>query len=226
LAFKGLAGAMLAFASIALAFFPHCAGVIASIVLSSLLLAIHRRHCPRHVGAFALVALVLLPLLLSRCCQHRELASAQSQSSRDTRWRHCQHRAIVVAGVVPTSLPSSRGCLCPCPAGVAALGIPVLPPAPQTGLWPVMMQPRHIAGEALLSRSLLLPVASLLYPALVHSNLAFDGLAKAAMAFFFLSFFGIALVSLPALHWCHCQNQAVLVPGIAPALLSSWPSKF
>jgi hypothetical protein len=66
----------------------------------------------------------------------------------------------------------------------------------------------------------ILPMASLLYLALVHSNLAFHGLAKAAMAFF-----GIALVSLIALHWRHCQHQAVLVAGIAPALLPSWPSK-
>ncbi len=88
-----------------------------------------------------------------------------------------------------------------------------------------MMQSQHIAGEALLSRSLLLPMALLLYPASAHSNLAFDGLAKAAMAFFFLfsylSFFGVALVSLPASHWCHRQHQAVLVAGIAPVLLPS-----
>ncbi len=38
-------------------------------------------------------------------------------------------------------------------------------------------------------------------------------------------FFGVALVSLPALHWRHCQCQAVLVAGIAPVLLPSWPSK-
>ncbi len=69
-------------------------------------------------------------------------------------------------------------------------------------------------------RSLSSPVASLLYPASAHSDLAFDGLAKAAMAFF-----GVALVSLPALHWYHCQRQAVLVAGIAPALLPSWPLK-
>jgi hypothetical protein len=27
------------------------------------------------------------------------------------------------------------------------------------------------------------------------------------------------------LHWHHCQPQAVLVAGVAPALLPSWPSK-
>jgi hypothetical protein len=140
LAFEGLAGAALAFAGVALAFFLHCAGVISSIVLLSLLPALHQRHHPRHVGPFALVMLALLPSLPLRCRQHRELASAQSQSSRDTRWRHCQHCAIVVAGVVPASLPLSRGRLCLCPTGVASLGIPALPPASQPGLWPVMMQ--------------------------------------------------------------------------------------
>ncbi len=70
-------------------------------------------------------------------------------------------------------------------------------------------------------------MASLLYLASAHSDLAFNGLAKAAMALFFsfLSFFGVALVSSPASHWRHRQRQAVLVAGIAPALSPSWPSK-
>jgi hypothetical protein len=119
-----------------------------------------------------------------------------------------------------------RGCLCPCCAGIAALGIPALPPASQTGLRPVMMQLRQVAGEASLLRLSLSPVASLLYPASAHSNLAFYGLAEAVMAlFFFCFFFGVALVSLPALHWRCCQHQAVFVAGIAPALLLSWPLK-
>ncbi len=70
----------------------------------------------------------------------------------------------------------------------------------------------------MLLRSLLLPMALLLYPALVNNDLAFDGLAKAAMAFF-----GVLLASSPALRWHHCQRQAVLVAGIAPVLLPSWP---
>jgi hypothetical protein len=84
-----------------------------------------------------------------------------------------------------------------------------------------MMQLRHVVSEALLWCSTLSPVAFSLYPALAHRNLAFDGLAKAAMALFF----GVALVSLPPLHWHHCQRQAVLVTSIAPALLPSWPLK-
>ncbi len=92
LAFKGPAGAALAFAGVALAFHPHCAGVIASIVLLSLLPALCQCQCLCHVGAFALVALVLLPLLHSRCHQHCKLAPAQSRSSHDTRWHHCHVR--------------------------------------------------------------------------------------------------------------------------------------
>jgi hypothetical protein len=38
-------------------------------------------------------------------------------------------------------------------------------------------------------------------------------------------FCSIALVSSPALHGHHCQHQAVLVAGVVPALLPSWPSK-
>ncbi len=107
LAFEGPAGAALAFASVVLAFCPHCAGIIASIVLLSLLLALRRRHCPCCMGAFALVALALLPLSPLRCCQHCKLASSQSRRSCNMRWRHCQHCAIVVAG-----LPALRRCCC------------------------------------------------------------------------------------------------------------------
>jgi hypothetical protein len=209
LAFKGPAGAALAFAGIALAFCPHCAGVIASIVLLSLLPVLRRHHHPRHVGAFALVAFL-------HCRQHCELASAQSRSSCNTRWGHCQHRAIVIAGIEPASLPLSRGHLCPCPAGVAALSIPPLPPASRTGLRPVMMQSQHVPGEALLSRSSSSPVTLSLYPALDHSNLAFDGLAKAAMAFFFFSF-----LSFLALHWCLCPHHTGVIASIK---LSSLPA--
>jgi hypothetical protein len=92
LAFEGPAGVVLAFAGIALAFCPHHAGVIASIVLLSLLPVLRRCHCPCHVGAFALVVLVLLPLLPLRCRQHHELVSAQSRSSCNTRWCHCHVR--------------------------------------------------------------------------------------------------------------------------------------
>ena len=133
------------------------------------------------------------------------------------------------------SLPASRPCCCQRCAGivplVARVSLPSLrwccrswhtasPPASQTGICPVMTQSQHVTGEASLSRSTLSPVASLLYPASAYSNLAFDGQAKAAMAFF-----GIALVSLPTLHWRHCQHQAVLVADVVPALLPSWHSK-
>jgi hypothetical protein len=118
---------------------PHCAGVITNIVLS-LLPVMHRHHCPCRVGTFALVALALLPLLPLCCRQHCKLASAQSQSSRGMRWCPCQHRANDVAGVAPTLLPLSCGRLCPCCAGIAALGTPALSPASQTGICPVMTQ--------------------------------------------------------------------------------------
>jgi hypothetical protein len=45
-----------------------------------------------------------------------------------------------------------------------------------------MMQSQHVAGEASLSRSSSSPVASLLYRASAHGDLAFNGLTKAAMA--------------------------------------------
>ncbi len=56
LALKGPAGTALAFAGIVLAFCPHCAGIITSIMLLLLFPAL-RRHCgPWHVGIFALIA--------------------------------------------------------------------------------------------------------------------------------------------------------------------------
>jgi hypothetical protein len=100
------------------------------------------RHCQHHAvvhvtgvvpaslpccaGAFALVAPASLSSSPLPCLQHCDLASAQSQNSHDMRWRHCQHRAIIVAGVAPTLSPLSHGRFCPCSAGVANLGIPAL----------------------------------------------------------------------------------------------------
>jgi hypothetical protein len=195
----------------------HCAGVITNIALL-LLPALRRHHCPHCVGTFALVTLALLPSSSLRCHQHRKLASAQSQSSCDMCWRPCQHRAVDVASITPASLPLSRGRLCPCFAGVAALGTPASPSASQTCICPVMMQSQHNVGEALLWCSSLLPVASSLYPAFAHSNLAFDGLAKAAMAFFWRCagvLARITLASLPASSCPCCRRCTSIVAELA-----------
>jgi hypothetical protein len=177
---------------------PHYAGVITNIALSSLSPALCRHHCPRCMGAFALIALALLPLSPLHCRQHRELASAQSRSSCNTRWRNRQHCAIVVAGVALALLPLSRGHLCPRRAGIAALGTPALLPASQTGICPVMTQSRHVIGEASLSRSTSSLMASSLYPASAHSNLALDSLAEAAMATFSIEDSQLCFVRLDA----------------------------
>jgi hypothetical protein len=86
-----------------------------------------------------------------------------------------------------------------------------------------MTQLRHVAGEASLSRSSSSPVASLLYPASAHSNLAFNGLAKAAMVFFWHCagvLARIALASLPASScpccWC-CAGIVVKLAFEGPA---------
>ncbi len=78
---------------------PHCTGIIASFKLS-LLPALHRHRC--RVGLRR----------SSRCsagfCRHCAGVSPAS------RWRHCQHCAVVVvAGVVPASSPLAHGHLCP-----------------------------------------------------------------------------------------------------------------
>ncbi len=151
--------------------------------------------------------LALLPLTPLRHCQHRKLTSVQPRSSCDTRWHHCQHRAIVVASVALALLPLPRGRHCPCCAGVAILGTPALLPASQAGICPVMMQSQHIVGEALLSCSTSLPMASLLYPASADSNLAFNGLAKAAMAFFLV------------LRWCPCLHCTGIIASVRLSLL-------
>ncbi len=158
----GLAEALLV-SLLALCLHPwlHCTSVINNIALL-LLPVLRQHHFPCCVGAFVLVALPLLPTLPLRCRQHRELASAQAQSSRNTCWCHCQHCALVVANVALAPSPSLRRCLCPGCAGVVALGIPVLPPASQTGICLVMTQLQPVVSEVSLSRSTLLPVA--LYP--------------------------------------------------------------
>jgi hypothetical protein len=147
----------------------HCTSVITNIA-PLLLPVLRQHHFPCRMGAFILVLLALLPSLLLRCHQHRKLVSAQAQSSCNTCWRHPQHRALVVANVAPAPFPSLRRCLCPGCAGVTALGTPMLPPASQTGICPVMMQLRPVVGEVLLSRSTLVPVALLLYPESAHSD--------------------------------------------------------
>ena len=87
-------------------------GKVADVVIDSIVLVL------------LLVALASLPLLHPHCRQHRELVSAQSQSSCNMRWRHRQHRAVDVAGVVLASSPLLCGCLCPCCAGIATLAYP------------------------------------------------------------------------------------------------------
>ncbi len=139
-------------------------------IAPSLLPVLRQHHFPCCVGAFVLVTLTLMPSLPLRCRQHRELASAQAQSSRNTCWCHYQHHALVVADVVPAPSPSLRRCLCPGCTGVAALGTPTLPPASQTGIYPVMTQLQPVVGEVSLLRCMLSPVALLLYPESAHSD--------------------------------------------------------
>jgi hypothetical protein len=81
-----------------------------------------------------------------------------------------------------------------------------------------MTQSRHLAGEASLLRSSLSPVALLLYPASAHSNLAFDGLAKAAMVFFQCCagiLACIALASSPASSCPRCRHCTGIVAKLA-----------
>jgi hypothetical protein len=61
----------------------HRAGGITSIALLSSL-ALHRRHCPRCMGIFALVALDSSPVLHLHCRKHCKQASAPSRCNRDT----------------------------------------------------------------------------------------------------------------------------------------------
>jgi hypothetical protein len=80
-----------------------------------------------------------------------------------------------------------------------------------------MTQLRHVAGEASLSRSSLSPVALSLSPASAHSDLAFNSLAKAAMAVFrhcagVLA--RIALASLPASSCPRCRRCAGVVADL------------
>jgi hypothetical protein len=202
---------------------PRRAGVIASIALL-LLLALRWHHCLHLTGVFALVALALPPLLPLHCHQHCKLASAQPQRSCDmstymalSSWSFSfpvallsypasfhghfafdgptnaalaslpvlcfATRAGVIASIAPLLLPVLHRHCCPHCAGIVTLVTPALLPASQTGICPVMMQLRHNAGEALLLRTLSSPMASLLYTALVHRDLAFEGLAKAAITF-------------------------------------------
>ncbi len=200
----------------------HCAGIITNITLL-LLPVLRRHHFPYPVGAFVLVALALLPLSSLHCCQHCKLASAQEQGSHNTRWCHCQHRALVVANVALALSPLLRGCLCPHCAGVAALGTPTLPPASQTGICPVMMQLQPVVGEVCCRAQCCCPWPRCCTQSRPTVILAFDGLAKAAMAFYWHCagvLARIALGSLPASScpccWCCVGVVAELAFEVRP----------
>jgi hypothetical protein len=76
-----------------------------------------------------------------------------------------------------------------------------------------------------LSRSSSFPVALLHRPTAIWPSMVWPRQQWLFFSFLFSLFFRIALVSLLASHWHHCQHQAVLVAGVALALLPSWPSK-
>jgi hypothetical protein len=116
-------------------------------------------------------------------------------------------RAGIIASIASLLLPALRQHCCPRCAGVVTLVTPALLPASQSGICPVMTQMRHVAGEASLPCLLLLPVALSLYTALVHSNLAFNGLAEAAMAFSLAS------------RWHPCLHHAGIIASIKLSLL-------
>jgi hypothetical protein len=93
LAFEGLAGTALVFAGLALAFCPHCFGVIASIVLLLLLLALHWHHHPHCTGTFA--------LLRCRCCPCCLCIAASIAN-----WRLPNHKAVSTrAGIIASNAP-------------------------------------------------------------------------------------------------------------------------
>jgi hypothetical protein len=117
LAFESPAGAVLAFAGVALAFCPHCAGVIASIVLLLLLLALCRHHCPS--GIVALVAFVLPPASRTGICLVTKQSQHMLESLLASRHHCCRHCAGIVALVARVSLPMLHWRCCPCHTCIA-----------------------------------------------------------------------------------------------------------
>jgi hypothetical protein len=197
-------------------------------IAPSLLPVLHRHHFPCPVGAFALVVLALLPSSPLRCHQHRKLASAQAQSSRNKCWRHRQYHALVVADVALSPSPSLRRCLCPGCAGVTALGTPALPLESQTGICPVMTQLQPVVGEVSLSRSTLSPMALLLYPESAHSdfclkwsgqgsNGVLSALSRCPCSHCIGIIASVKLFLLLALHHCCCQVALQGPAGAAQA---------
>ncbi len=124
-ALQGPAGAAQAFAGVALAFFPHPAGVIASIVLLSMSPALCRHHCrvagclcPCRAGIFVLIAFALPPALRPCICPVMKQSRHALASLPAPRHRHCQQLLAL--------LPLSHGHFRPCSAGVANPSIPAL----------------------------------------------------------------------------------------------------
>ncbi len=138
LAFDGLAKA-------AMAFFWLCTGVLARIALTSL----PASSCPHHwhCASICRVGLQRSGRGHAGVCQYCACVFPA------LRWRHCQHRAVIlVAGNTPASLPSSCGRFCPCCAGIVALVAFPLLPASRTGVCPVTKQSRHTLASLPTSR--------------------------------------------------------------------------
>ncbi len=159
------------------------------------------------------------------------------------RWRFCQCCAGNLTRVVLASLQALRCCLCRrCVGVVTNVALASLPSlrwhCPQHRKL-ASAQPRHSRDTSVCVVSLLwslsLPVASLPYLALFHSDLASDGPADAALVpLLALSWHpwlhcagvttNIALSSLPALHQHHCPRCMGAFSLVTLALLPSLPS--
>jgi hypothetical protein len=150
---------------------PHCTGIVA-FVAPALVPASQTGICPttmqpRHIRVHGIVVVVIflarglagipgifprqLFLQWSNQCSIDIFASAVLAT-----------RTGVIVSIVPLLLPALHQHHCPLCAGVVTLGTLALLPASRTGICPFMTQMRHVAGEASLPHSLLLPVASLL----------------------------------------------------------------
>jgi hypothetical protein len=121
------------------------------------------------------------------------------------RWRPCKHCTVVVASNVLALLPTLRWPLCPRCIGIAVFVASALPPASKTGICPITTQLQHIRVRGIVVVVVFLAQGP--YPASCHGDLAFDGLADAA------------LVSLLALCWHPCPHPAGIIASLVLSLL-------
>jgi hypothetical protein len=129
------------------------------------------------------------------------------------RWSPHLHCSGVITSITLLLLPALHQGCCPCCTDVFALIAPTLSPALQTGICPVMTQLPYIGVHVVVAVLFIVICGFVAVTGVLPQQLGLQWSGQCSAGIFV----GIALASLPALCWHHCQHHAVIVAGVMPA---------